>query len=114
MEQVVGLARFSLTDVAINSFVNDQTILIIAGLLGVLNLSAFLLMWWDKHKSQKNGAERIPEGLLFFWAAAFGSLGVWAGMVALRHKTRKWYFVVGVPLLVMQQGALLWLAYALQ
>ena len=44
-------------------------------------------------------------------AAMFGSIGVYAGMFAFRHKTRKWYFVIGIPALILEQAALLYLIY---
>ncbi|HAV11051.1 MAG TPA: DUF1294 domain-containing protein [Candidatus Moranbacteria bacterium] len=76
-----------------------------------INLIAFLIMFLDKLKSRKKGVERISEGLLFFMAAAFGSVGVYTGMFAFRHKTQKWYFLLGIPLLMLQNGAILYLAY---
>jgi uncharacterized membrane protein YsdA (DUF1294 family) len=79
---------------------------LIALFLGV-NLAAFLVMGWDKWRSRQTGAERIPEGLLFFMAIAFGSLGVFAGMFAFRHKTRTWYFLLGIPLAFAQNVATL-------
>lgn len=76
-----------------------------------VNLAAFLLMILDKLKSRKDGSERISEGMLFFLATAFGSVGVYAGMFVFRHKTRKWYFLIGIPLLIVQNIALLYLAH---
>jgi len=72
-----------------------------------LNVSAFLLMWWDKARSREWGAERISEGLLFFLAACFGSVGVYLGMFCFRHKTRVWYFLIGIPLMLAQNIATL-------
>jgi uncharacterized membrane protein YsdA (DUF1294 family) len=86
------------------------TILIV--LFVLINLGAFLVLLMDKNRSRKNGAERISEGMLFFLATAFGSFGVYAGMFACRHKTRKWYFIVGIPLLMLQNLAFLYLAYS--
>lgn len=80
-------------------------------IFGLINLSAFLIMLIDKIKSTRPGAERISEGKLFFLAAAFGALGVYAGMFAYRHKTRKWYFLAGIPLLILQNAALAYLIY---
>ncbi|MFA5742752.1 MAG: DUF1294 domain-containing protein [Candidatus Paceibacterota bacterium] len=76
-----------------------------------INLAAFLIMLADKIRSAKPGAERISEGMLFFLAAAFGSVGVYAGMFAFRHKTQKWYFLIGIPLLIAQNAAALYLIY---
>ncbi len=77
----------------------------------VVNLVAFFIMWRDKARSRKAGAERISEGLLFFIATMFGSIGVYLGMFAFRHKTRKWYFVIGIPMLILENNAVLYLLY---
>ena len=76
-----------------------------------MNLLAFGIMLLDKTRSRKNGVERISEGMLFFLATAFGSLGVFAGMFVFRHKTQKWYFLLGIPLLIIQNSACLYLVY---
>lgn len=65
----------------------------------------------DKIKSTKPGAERISEGMLFFMATVFGSFGVYAGMFAVRHKTQKWYFLIGIPLLMAENLATAYLIY---
>lgn len=75
----------------------------------LVNIGAFLGMLWDKAQSTKKGAERVSEGMLFFWAAMFGSIGIYAGMILIRHKTRKWYFVIGIPALIAQNLATLYL-----
>ncbi|NTW30738.1 MAG: DUF1294 domain-containing protein [Candidatus Moranbacteria bacterium] len=85
--------------------------LVLAGLYILVNIAAFLIMLIDKGRSRKVGSERISEGMLFFLAAAFGSVGVYAGMFALRHKTRKWYFIIGIPLLMVQNLSFLYLAF---
>jgi len=83
---------------------------IILGVLVALNIVAFFIVARDKRKSVRGGAsERTPEGLLFFMATMFGALGVFAGMLVFRHKTKKWYFMIGVPLLILQNLATLYL-----
>jgi len=89
----------------------DYRLLIIILVLLMVNLIAFLIMLVDKVKSANQGATRISEGMLFFMATAFGSLGVYAGMFAFRHKTQKWYFLVGIPLLIIQNAAAAYLVY---
>ena len=32
-----------------------------------------------------------------------GSAGAWAGMYVFRHKTRHWYFGVGMPVILLVQ-----------
>jgi uncharacterized membrane protein YsdA (DUF1294 family) len=74
----------------------------------IINLAAFLVMLFDKNRSKKAGAERIPEVMLFFLSACFGSFGVFLGMLTLRHKTQKWYFILGIPLMMAENCATLW------
>lgn len=71
-----------------------------------INILAFIIMLTDKMKARKFGSERISEGKLFFLAAAFGALGVYAAMFTFRHKTRKWYFLIGIPLLIIENISL--------
>jgi uncharacterized membrane protein YsdA (DUF1294 family) len=88
---------------------NPQIVSALLAVFLVINLGAFLVMLIDKVRSRRSGAERISEGMLFFLATILGSVGVYAGMFAFRHKTRKWYFLLGIPLLIVQNIALLWM-----
>ncbi len=82
---------------------------IIIALLAAINLVSFFIMGRDKRKAIRgNGQKRAPEGLIFFLAACFGSIGVYAGMLVFRHKTKKWYFQLGIPLLIAQNIATLY------
>jgi uncharacterized membrane protein YsdA (DUF1294 family) len=89
----------------------DNSSLLILVVLAAINLIAFLLMLLDKLKSTNPNAERISEGQLFFLATVFGSLGVFIGMFVFRHKTRKWYFLIGIPLLFVENLAAAFLIY---
>jgi len=80
-------------------------------LFALINLMAFLIMLIDKLRSAAPNAERISEGLMFFLAAAFGSVGIYLGMFVFRHKTRKWYFLLGIPLLMIENAATLYFVY---
>jgi uncharacterized membrane protein YsdA (DUF1294 family) len=87
---------------------NPQHILI--GIFAAINLFSFFMMARDKHKSIRgNGKKRTPEGIIFFLAAAFGSIGIYLGMLTFRHKTKKWYFQISIPLLIVQNLATLYL-----
>lgn len=83
---------------------NPEIIIII-----IINIIAFLIMMVDKIKSRKHGYRRISEGKIFFMAAIFGSVGVYLGILIFRHKVKKWYFVIGIPLMMLQNAALLYL-----
>lgn len=91
-------------DIGIGSFVFDTPLFVV---FMVINVVAFFLMVWDKAQSRNSGAERISEGVLFCMATLFGGIGVYLGMILLRHKTRKWYFLIGIPMLILENIALL-------
>ncbi|MEJ0021251.1 MAG: DUF1294 domain-containing protein [Candidatus Doudnabacteria bacterium] len=81
-------------------------LLIFYGGLAAVNLLAFILVGIDK-KSSVDNTERIPEVYYFFIAIFFASLGVLLGMIFFHHKTRKFYFPLGISLLILEQAALL-------
>lgn len=74
--------------------------------LVVVNIWSFSLMGFDKHRAKKKGARRIRERTLFLSALLGGGLGACLGMWTFRHKTKHWYFVVGMPLILAAQAAL--------
>lgn len=77
----------------------------IAVYLVIANCVGFSAMGIDKSKA-KRGAWRIPEKTLFLLSIIGGSVGTWLGMYAFHHKTKHWYFVVGMPLILIVQIAL--------
>ena len=66
----------------------------------VMNLLGIAVMGIDKQKARTH-AWRIPEKTLFFVSLLGGSLGTWCGMYLFRHKTKHWYFVIGMPLILL-------------
>ncbi|MFM2423794.1 MAG: hypothetical protein RLZZ70_181 [Candidatus Parcubacteria bacterium] len=83
------------------------TLEIIGIFLLVCNLIALVLMAYDKRQSTLSAAApRISEGALFCMAICCGSAGILLGMYLFRHKIRKWYFQVAIPLLLLQQSLL--------
>ncbi len=88
-------------------------LLFLIGFFILMNGIAFLIMWLDKGRAGKTSTQRISEGMMFFMATIFGSIGVYAGMYLFRHKTRKWYFVVGIPFIFIQNISFLLVVYYL-
>ena len=75
-----------------------------------INFLSFLLMGIDKLKAKKENARRIPEKTLFLFALLGGSVGSILGMRIFHHKTKHWYFVWGMPIILIAQIALaVWL-----
>lgn len=76
---------------------------IIIIIFALINVFSFALMFIDKHRVIRNkNSQRIPEGIIFFSGIVGGAIGVYFSMFILRHKIRKWYFQLGVPLLILQ------------
>jgi len=71
----------------------------------VMNLIGLAVMAMDKSKARHH-AWRIPEKTLFLVSILGGSVGTWAGMYLFHHKTKHWYFVAGMPLILVCQAAL--------
>lgn len=75
----------------------------------VMNIITFLLMGYDKHEAKVN-QWRISEKALFLFCFFGGSIGGICGMYAFRHKTQKWYFKIGFPLiLIIQIGVIIYM-----
>lgn len=84
-----------------------------AGALAVwliaINLVMFAVYGADKRRARRS-AWRVPEKTLFLLPLLGGSVGALLGMRVFRHKTKHWYFVWGVPAILLAQLALaVWL-----
>ena len=71
-----------------------------------VNIVGLFCMWSDKRRAVKH-RYRIPEKTLFLFSGLGGGIGTWAGMYLFRHKTKHWYFVVGMPLICIAEYGLL-------
>ena len=83
----------------INSIFTTQNISIY---ILIINVITFFMMWFDKHEA-KIGDWRVPERTLFLLVLLGGGIGGIAGMYVFRHKTRKWYFKIGFPAILIIQ-----------
>ena len=81
-----------------------QTILF--GYILVMSIVAFCVCGADKFAAQRQKS-RVPEKVLFLLSALGGSVGMYLGMFTFRHKTKHWYFVVGIPAIILVQAALI-------
>lgn len=70
----------------------------------IINFLTWLVFGIDKHKAE-NHEFRIPEATLFLLALIGGSVGALVGMFGFHHKTRKWKFRIGMPLILALQIA---------
>ena len=73
--------------------------------LAVINLLTFIVYGADKRRARK-GKWRVPEKTLFLLPLLGGSIGALLGMWVFHHKTKHWYFVWGIPAILLAQIAL--------
>ena len=78
--------------------------IVVGGYLLLMNIVGLYVMYSDKRREIKHRFS-IPERTLFIVSLFGGSIGTWAGMYLFRHKTKHWYFVVGMPLILLCQCA---------
>lgn len=78
---------------------------ILMGYILIMSIVAFSVCGADKFAAQRQ-KRRVPEKVLFLLAAIGGSLGLYLGMFTFRHKTKHWYFVWGMPLILLAQTVL--------
>lgn len=74
----------------------------------IINIIGLLSMLIDKYRAIKN-KWRIPEKTLFLIAILGGSIGSNIGMRLFRHKTKHWYFVFGMPAILIIQLVIIFL-----
>lgn len=77
----------------------------------LINLIGFLSMWIDKRKAIKN-RWRISERTLFAIAFLGGTIGSFIGMYTFHHKTKTPKFMIGIPLILLGQIALVCFLYS--
>ena len=77
--------------------------------VAMMSLIAFAAFGLDKYKA-KTDKWRTPEKTLFLLAIIGGGVGAFLGMQVFRHKTKHQQFVIGIPLIMIVQLALIaWL-----
>lgn len=78
--------------------------------VAVMNILGFFVMGEDKRRARRH-LWRIPEKTLFLCSILGGSIGTWAGMYVFRHKTKHWYFVIGMPSILILQIIVIYRVY---
>lgn len=68
----------------------------------IINFIGFIIMGIDKLKAKRH-VWRIAEKYFFLVSLIGGSIGTWIGMYFFHHKSRHWYFVWGIPFILVIQ-----------
>ncbi|WP_207953026.1 DUF1294 domain-containing protein [Paenibacillus agricola] len=82
---------------------------ILAIILIIMNVIGFIRMGQDKQYAKKR-RRRVSERQLFMIALLGGAIGSWIGMRVWRHKTNHRSFTIGIPLLVVVNVGVIYLA----
>lgn len=77
----------------------------------VVNIIAFILFGWDKHRA-RHQLYRVSEKILFLIALTGGSVGTLIGMYFWHHKTKHLQFTIGIPALMLVQILLYYYNYS--
>ncbi len=76
--------------------------------LAVISLISIIVCFYDKKISKKNKVElRIPEKTLLILSALGGSVAMLITMLLIRHKTKHFKFMVGIPVIIIAQAAII-------
>ena len=75
-----------------------------------VSVVAVVLCCYDK-MAAKSKMWRIPEKVLLILAALGGSVAMYATMKIIRHKTRHNKFMVGIPVIILLQIAIISVFY---
>ncbi len=81
--------------------------------LVLINVLAFIMYAMDKVRAIKDRA-RIKIITLLGLAFIGGSIGSLLAVYLLRHKTRKAYFTIGIPVIMLMQAVVLFCAMNIQ
>ncbi len=75
--------------------------------LAIISLVAIIVCIYDKKVSKKNKVElRVPERNLLIISALGGSVAMLFTMLTIRHKTKHIKFMLGIPVIIALQVAL--------
>ena len=82
--------------------------LIFFAYVAVVSFCSVVVCIYDKKISKRNNVKlRIPEKSLFVWSAIGGSLVMFLTMQLTRHKTKHLKFMIGIPVIMVVQIALI-------
>ena len=77
----------------------------------VINIIAILITGYDKLCAKKH-SWRVKERTLMLVSVLGGSIGMYITMQLIRHKTRHFKFMIGIPLIMILQIILIWFTWS--
>ena len=87
---------------------NNPVLSILIAYIVIISIVSIIVCFYDKKISKKNRVElRTPEKTLLVLSALGGSVAMFITMLIIRHKTKHFKFMVGIPVIMVVQAAAL-------
>ena len=87
---------------------NNLVLSIFLAYIAIMSTISIVVCIYDKKISKKNRVElRTPEKTLLLLSALGGSVAMYITMLIIRHKTKHFKFMVGIPVIMVLQAALI-------
>ena len=91
---------------------NNLVLSILIAYLLVISIISVAVCIYDKKISKKNRVElRTPEKSLLILSALGGSVAMFITMLIIRHKTKHFKFMVGIPVIMVLQAVAVFLLF---
>ena len=76
-----------------------------------VSIVTIIITVYDKIAAKKRPRHRVPERTLLLLAMLGGGLAEYAALLAIRHKTRRKKFMIGLPVIIFAHAAAVWLYF---
>ena len=76
--------------------------------LAAISLISVIVTCYDKIAAKKFPKHRTREKTLFLLSALGGSVAMFVTMQMIRHKTKRRSFMIGIPMIMIAQAALIY------
>lgn len=84
---------------------NIMLLKILLGYIAVISIISVVVCIYDKFASKHATKHRTREATLLLLSAIGGSVAMLVAMLLIRHKTKHAKFMVGIPLIIVAQAA---------
>ncbi|MBS7360132.1 MAG: DUF1294 domain-containing protein [Oscillospiraceae bacterium] len=79
--------------------------------VSVVSLITVILTVYDKWASRHNTKHRVPENVLMLIGILGGAVAEYVTMCLIRHKTKHKRFMIGLPvIIIMQFAVVIWVS----
>lgn len=89
---------------------NRTVLLVFAIYMALLSIVSMVVTIVDKINAVSH-RRRVPEKTLLILAALGGSAAMYLTMLVIRHKTKHIKFMLGIPIIMLFQGIVLWYVF---